>query len=126
MYLSLFSILQAKYGENENDWYGKGIPQTVRLKCAERFEKDGRVRGVETYIDLIDYRKISEENWDLFQDVISIDTGNGNRKSDRTKWIMEVNSIRNNISHHTREGITHINITFLQEVWNKIDRLSSY
>lgn len=117
--------LEEKFGVGENEWYGKGIPESVRLKCAERFEKDGRIRGVETYIDLIDYRKICEDNWGLFHEIISLGLDCGNRKSDRTKWINDVNAIRNRISHHTREDITNNDVSFLRDVWGRVEVMSS-
>lgn len=114
------SKLKIHYGENIDDWFGKGIPESVRLKCAERYEKEGRERKQETYIDLIDYKKIFEVNWTLFQNDIPLDLSSGDRKQDRTKWIIRINNIRNIISHHIRDDVTHDDLVFLRKVWDTV------
>jgi DNA sulfur modification protein DndB len=89
--------LKGKYGEVDKAWWFRGVPEKVRLACMEAYEKDKGQRDPEQYICLINYRDIAVNSWDIFQTLFTLGE-NGNRK-DGTKWMVELNTIRN-ITHH--------------------------
>lgn len=80
------------------DWWLLGVPKKVRLEVTSRFESDDGKRGSkEAYFELLDYRRIAMERWDLFGAILGYgETGN---KEKKTKWIATVNEKRNIVSH---------------------------
>ncbi|MCC3372492.1 DGQHR domain-containing protein [Cohnella sp. REN36] len=94
----ILSELKQVFGEDELGWWLQGIPKAVRTKASERFElNDGQRGGKANYFDLMDYRKIIMENWDIFESIFAYKkTGN---KENRTSWLVFVNDKRNIVAH---------------------------
>lgn len=90
--------LKRECGPSENEWWVLGVPKKVRLEVGARFESDDGKRGSkEAYFELIDYRRIGLERWDLFGPLLGY--GTSGNKEKRTKWIVTVNEKRNIVSH---------------------------
>jgi hypothetical protein len=90
--------LKREFGENETDWWILGVPKNVRLEVAKREQADDSRRGSkEAYFDLIDYRGIAIENWQLFEPLMA--QGTSGNKEKKTKWIVDVNEKRNIVAH---------------------------
>jgi DNA sulfur modification protein DndB len=90
--------LRRECGEEETGWWMTGVPQPVRLKVSERFEKDeGKRGGKENYFDLIDYSKIALQNWPLFEPILAYEKSGSKEK--RVHWLNVVNEKRNIVSH---------------------------
>jgi len=90
--------LKREFGENETGWWILGVPKSVRLEVAKREQADDSRRGSkEAYFDLIDYRIISIDNWQLFEPLIA--HGTTGNKEKKTKWIVDVNEKRNIVAH---------------------------
>lgn len=108
--------LREEIGPEESQWWISGIPQTVRVKVTERFEKDDGQRGKkENYFDLMDYRKIILDNWRIFEDIFSFKkTGN---KEAKTSWLVFVNEKRNVVAHSS----SGVNLTL-----DELDQLEEY
>jgi DNA sulfur modification protein DndB len=84
--------LKSEFGPQEEDWWFAGVPKAVRKKVDDRRnEEAGKSGGREQNFDLIDYRAIILENWNLFEP--SMARGKGS-KDNKTKWIVEVNDLR--------------------------------
>ena len=82
----------------EEEWWMIGIPKTVRVKVSQRFEEDeGKRGGRENYFDLIDYAKISVENWEIFEPILAYEKSG--KKEARIHWMNVVNEKRNIVSH---------------------------
>jgi DGQHR domain-containing protein len=94
--------LRREFGEDEADWWMRGVPKSVRLKVSERFEDDGGKRGSrESYFDLVDYAKIAGDNFRLFEPILAYETGN---KEKRLSWLNFVNEKRK-IAMHASAGV---------------------
>jgi len=91
--------VKREFGLSEAQWWILGIPKQVRLQVTQKYENDNGKRGVkEAYFDLMDYRKIALDNWQLFQNLIGY--GKKNQSKDRqTQWICTLNDKRNVVSH---------------------------
>jgi DNA sulfur modification protein DndB len=90
--------LKREFGENETGWWILGVPKNVRLEVAKREQADDSRRGSkEAYFDLIDYRVIATEHWELFEPLIA--HGTTGNKDKKTKWIVDVNEKRNIVAH---------------------------
>jgi DNA sulfur modification protein DndB len=60
--------LKSEFGPQEEDWWFAGVPKAVRKKVDDRRnEEAGKSGGREQNFDLIDYRAIILENWNLFE-----------------------------------------------------------
>jgi DNA sulfur modification protein DndB len=82
-------------GEN---WWVLGVPKTVRSSASDRFEQDdGKRGGREFYFDLIDYRKIATEHWNLFESLLAY--GKAGSKDKKTQWLVTVNDSRKVVAH---------------------------
>lgn len=91
--------LKQEYTTDENAWWQVGIPQKVRVDVTLRMETDNNKRGArEAYFDLIDYKTVALNNWQLFQKLVGY--GKGNESKDKQlKWLQEVNEWRNQVAH---------------------------
>ncbi len=90
--------LKRECGAMESEWWVLGVPKKVRLEVGARFESDDGKRGSkEAYFELIDYRRIALEKWEIFGPIVGYGT-TGN-KDKKTKWIVTVNEKRNLVSH---------------------------
>jgi|SRR5271165_537577 len=91
--------LKREFGPEDSGWWLAGVPKLVRLEVGKRFEEDDGKRGSkEHYFDLIHYRKIAMENWDLFQDILSFGK-KGAGKDKGTSWMNDLNEKRKTVSH---------------------------
>lgn len=90
--------LRREFGPDDSEWWTLGVPKAVRLKVTERFEQDdGKRGGKEYYFELINYRNIALENWELFEPILAY--GKGGNKEKRTSWMASLNENRNIVSH---------------------------
>lgn len=90
--------LKREFGSEEPQWWMLGVPKSVRLKVSQRFEDEGGTRGgKEHYFDLIDYRDIALQNWQLFGPLLAYEK-KGNKK-DQTSWMAFVNDKRKIVAH---------------------------
>jgi hypothetical protein len=71
--------LKREFGPNESEWWLLGVPKKVRLEVGKRFESDDGKRGTKpAYFELIDYRDIATERWDIFGPILGYDQGGNN------------------------------------------------
>lgn len=97
--------LRQNFGGDENQWWIQGVPKTVRVEVANRLEEDnGKRGGRENYFDLIHYRKIIADNWELFQAWLAYGK-KGVGKDKGTAWIGDVNE-RRKVVAHASAGVT--------------------
>lgn len=106
--------LRREFGPVESEWWILGVPKTVRKKVTGRFEEDDGMRGSkEFYFDLIDYREIVTNNWQLFEPILAY--GKSGSKDKRTLWMVTVNNTRNIVAHHTGKSVSLEDLNQLQE-----------
>jgi len=90
--------LKREFGASENRWWIEGIPKPIRTEATKKWEDNDRKRpGAWHHLDFIDYRKIIQNNWSIFERYFGY-PAKGNKEK-RTKWIVDVNEIRNVVSH---------------------------
>ncbi len=114
---SVLGKLKETFGSDETGWWYRGVPIEVRKKVSGRVEEEsGMSGGKEENFDLIHYREIILEHWDVFGQKFG--RGKGGKK-DQTKWIVEVNQIRNRVAHPSK-GIklppAENEVNFLEEI----------
>ena len=107
----VIDTLRAEF-QGDNWWY-EGIPQGIRTRAAERMEEEKGRGSRADYLNILDFRKIVVENWQLFQEVLAYGTGNKLRK---TRWIEQLNSMRRVVMHPAKaQHITWDELATLRE-----------
>lgn len=96
---TIMEILKQEFGAEGDQWWVAGVPQTMRVRVTERYERDdGQRGGREHYFDLIDYRDIISAHWDLFGELLGFGKTSSS-KDKRTSWIKDVNETRKIWAH---------------------------
>ncbi|WP_455874760.1 hypothetical protein [Rhizobium yanglingense] len=90
----VISTLKKHYGTVRKAWWTEGIPLKIRQECTAAWEAKNREGEEESQLYLISYIDICIANWDLVKDVISLDAKDTGNKKVNTKWIAELNEIR--------------------------------
>lgn len=92
-------MLQKAYDADDMQWWFRGVPKSIRVKVTQRQQEDDNSRGgVERYFDLIDYRDIVSQQWQLFGPILGYGKANVS-KDKRTAWIVDVNEARKIVAH---------------------------
>jgi len=114
---TVISELKNEFGEAEAKWFFGGVPKPIRKKIDDRInEEAGEKGGREENFDLIDYRSIIIDNWELLGDLLG--RGKGNKEA-KTKWLVEVNELRKPVMHASKGvslPITEKQLTSLEEI----------
>jgi DGQHR domain-containing protein len=94
---AIIAELKRDCGPAEHEWWALGVPQKVRVRVSEQQELENHKRGgKENYFNLIDYRYIAAQNWNLFERLLGHGKGS---KEKRLAWLDYVNEKRNLIMH---------------------------
>jgi len=89
--------LKLNLGVEDELWWYEGISQGIRMKVSSRMEDDKNKRGGrEYYFDLLDYKKIIHDNWEIFEKKFGYGKGG---KDKRTEWLDFVNETRRIVAH---------------------------
>lgn len=89
------------YGDGDLGWWRQGVPESVRVKCQERREKDSDAPcDPYCYTDLIDLEKIIDAEWALFKDVMP--SCYCSNKKIMSEHLKRFNRIRNKVMHTVR------------------------
>ena len=91
--------LKQHFQNGPKDWWYRGIPESLRKKAAELSEESmGHIRKEQGFY-FISYKTIIEHNWGFFEPHFD-PKKQGKKKA--LNWILEVNEIRNRLSHPLR------------------------
>ncbi|WP_329841112.1 DGQHR domain-containing protein [Stenotrophomonas geniculata] len=129
----IFRVFRAKFGEENNNYWEKGIVQGKIKTSAYSKSQDVEVGArlpLEAYLDFIDLKQIIEEKtrWPLFKDVMDIplDGQKGNAKN--VKWMDRFNEIRRIPAHAAPgRGYSLDDLDLLELVANTLQsRISAY
>lgn len=96
-------VLINEYGSSENEWWIKGIPLTVRKKCADRQEEDDLKQERYAYRDLIDMQSILNSNWRLYEPYLKKVKNECESKKYFLDCLGKLNEIRKVVMHPVRE-----------------------
>ena len=114
--------LKKHYGTENKAWWIQGIPQKIRTECTPRWEAMDREGDEESQLFLINYVDICMYNWDLFKDVISFGAKDKDNKGVNTKWIRDLNKIRNITAHPERGVLSTDEVAFVKRCFENIER----
>ncbi|MCY4166379.1 MAG: hypothetical protein OXF03_09630, partial [Gammaproteobacteria bacterium] len=101
----------------------------LHLKSAAYLSKDwgpplwearNREGDEENELFLINYIEICHKNWELLKDVISLGEDDKSNKNKMTKWIKDLNHIRNWTAHPAHGVLTTEQIDKVSELYSKV------
>jgi len=118
----IINTLRRNYGTQSKAWWTQGVPVKIRQDCSTKWEAANRKDEEESYLYLIHYVEICRQNWSLVKDVISLDEKDIDNKEKRTKWIRDLNEIRNITAHPERGVLTTNQVKFVNEINEKVER----
>jgi len=116
------AILKQEFGEDENGWWRRGVPEAVRMDCVTAREKD-RVSPPEpySYTTFIHLKQIIEQNWSLFAPRLPRSVAGDRREL--MKSLSTANAIRNKVMHPVRtERPAQEEFDFVRELRRVLDR----
>lgn len=123
MQQNIVEVLKNEYGMEGERWWYEGIPSTIRKKVSERMEEDKNRRGgKEFYFDLIDYKKILSENWEMFEKTFGFGKSTSS-KDKRTEWIDFINETRKIVAHASSgKTVSLEEYTKIEEITNWLEK----
>ena len=117
----VIGILKTKYGTQKTDWWVKGVPSKIRVDCTSRWEEKSREGDEEGQLYLQNYVEICIHNWDLVKDVISLDVNDKENKKQNTKWIRDLNGLRNKVAHPEQGILSADQVALVRELYDKVE-----
>lgn len=97
------SMLKHKFGADGLDWYDEGVPEKVQNRVEEKWDQGGK-RPPEQCFDLLHYKTILKENWDMFR-VLFVEENSQDPKANKSlRWIGKLNQVRLDLAHPSRRG----------------------
>lgn len=117
----VIGALKAKYGTIKKAWWVEGVPVDIRIACSKRWEENNRDGDEESQIYLQNYVDICIQNWDLVRDVVSLGERDKANKKRNTKWIKDLNEIRNKVAHPERGPLEKAEVERVQEIYGLVE-----
>lgn len=106
-------VLQNEYGDNEDIWWVQGVPEDIRIKCAESWEQGGRKSKIYCYTYPVQLMKIMDKNWRIFEPYCKQYIQS---KRDFLDNIQQFNIIRNEVTAHYHRNISVLELSLLQSL----------
>jgi hypothetical protein len=94
--------LQERYGTENEAWWFDGIPEAIRVECAQRRERDRARQEAFNYTYLIDLKTVIEKNWPIFEPDFAKIRALASSKKGFLDQITRLNEVRNRHSHPPR------------------------
>lgn len=109
---NIFETLKVKFGDR---WWLDGVHKEIQKKSAIMAIEKGNEEPHWNFLFLLDYKKIVENNWNIFKDTYS-DPEFKSGKDNQVKWFDQLNEIRNKVSHPGRARVTETESLFLKKL----------
>lgn len=121
----ILDLLKKQYIEHPDSWWIEGIPIATRQQCQARKEQEG-ISGMppEAYLTLIDFKEIVRSNWRFCSGIIEPIAGQAG-KDKGTKWIVDLNEMRNLWAHPIKRKYLPVppsKIEEIKKICQKIDQ----
>lgn len=102
--VTIGALVQEATRRGESDIFRSLIPRPIALKTYERLLEHGRGTQ-EEFLDLLDIVKILDARWNDIEEIHLLETVvRPSNRSERTRWLVEVNEARKVIAHPVRSG----------------------
>ncbi len=117
----VIGALKSEYGTAEKAWWVKGVPMKIRADCSKRWEENNREGDEESQLYLQNYVDICIENWRLVKDVVSLGARDKEDKRRNTKWIKDLNEIRNRVAHPERGALDSGQVDRVRQIYGRVE-----
>ncbi len=117
----VIDVLKKEYGTKDKAWWVRGVPSKIRIDCSGRWEAKNREGEEEGQLYLLNYVDICIQNWDLVKYVISLDANDKEAKKANTKWIKDLNDVRNKVSHPEQGVLNTVQVAKVKEIYDKVE-----
>jgi len=114
------NTLKEEFGNGLEQWWHKGLPKSVSEDAMSRANKAGEYKYPEKYLSFIDWKDIINNNFDLFEEVFTIDAKKHDSKKKKLEWFIKVNDIRNICMHPPRGGVSDNQLEMIIEIHTTI------
>jgi len=118
----VIGTLKSHFGTDRKVWWTKGVPEKIRLFCTTEWEKKNREGEEESHLYLINYQDIAVNNWAIFRDTLSLGNKDPDNKTNSTKWIKELNDIRQFTAHPEKGLLSKDQVIFVNEIYDKVEK----
>ena len=118
----VIGVLKQAYGTQNKTWWVKGVPSRIRADCSSRWEEKNRDGEEEGQLYLQNYVEICVHNWDIVKDVISLGEKDKEAKTRNTKWIKDLNVIRNKVAHPEQGSLNAQQVMRVTEIYDKVKK----
>ncbi|MBP5858832.1 DGQHR domain-containing protein [Marivibrio halodurans] len=118
----VIETLKNHFGTHDRAWWVKGVPSKIRIDCSARWEAKDQEGEPESQLFLQNYVDICAHNWDLVKDVISLDEKDKMAKTKNTKWIRDLNDIRNKVAHPEQGVLDADQVAFVKDIYDKVEK----
>jgi tetratricopeptide (TPR) repeat protein len=113
--------LQQNFGQNESEWWDKGIPENLRVECAGRWERDSRRKDCFDFLYFIDLTIILDKRWKIFEQDFQRVKDQFKSKTEFLDALTKLNSLRDLVAHPALNASLEEPLVFarhMQEVMN--------
>ncbi len=117
----VIDTLKGELGTEKKAWWVNGVPSKIRVDCTGRWEEKNREGDEENQLYLQNYVDICLHNWPLVKETISLGAKDTQDKKRNTKWIKDLNDIRNIVSHPERGVLNPEQVDRVREIYDKVD-----
>ena len=117
----VIGVLKKEYGTQDKAWWVEGVPPKIRMDCSSRWEEKNREGDEEGQLYMQNYVEICIQNWNLVKNVISLDAKDKEAKKVNTKWIRNLNNIRNKVAHPEQGVLNADQVAQVRKIYDKIE-----
>lgn len=112
--INLYEFVSRTLELGDENWWQNLVPEVIRNKCMERRQAERSQDSPQAYLDLIDYKKITSKNWQVFENHFQAVVGEGG-KNKLLKWFDRLKDLRKLSAHVTKQHATGRSFTAQDE-----------
>ena len=122
LYEHVVGSLKDHFGPTDREWWVQGVPIKIRKECSAQWEENGRQGEVHEELHHIHYQNIClyQGNWAIFKDVVSLGEKDKDNKQKNTRWIKEINDLRQITAHPERGPLNRSQVERVEETYQKV------
>ena len=122
LYEYVVETLKFHFGPTDREWWVQGVPMKIRKECSAQWEEKGRQGEVHEELYLIHYQNICvyEGNWAIFKEVVSLGDRDKENKQKNTRWIKEINGLRQITAHPERGPLNKSQVARVEEIYEMV------
>ena len=118
----VIGVLKHEYGTRDKAWWVQGVPSKIRIDCSSRWEAKNREGDEEGQLYLQNYVDIFIHNWNLVKQVVSLEAKDKEAKTRNTKWVKDLNDIRNKVAHPEQGALNADQVMKVREIYDKVEK----